>query len=952
MKTYFNKFIIAILAIFGLNWSAKAQIVTIEPTNPTDNQELTIIYDATQGGGGLVGATSVYMHSGVILTSQSGTDWTNVVGIWGKDDGIGKMTALTANKWQIKINPRTYYAGIPTDRRIFRLGMVFRNADGTKEGKNNGGDIFIELKPTGLGLTFTSPQISGNPIFISSGESITVNATISSAANVTVFNNNTQLASLINVTDFSQMIKPIAIGEGFIRFVTTSGTQTIADTIRYVLNPPQIIENFPEEIKDGINYISNTSAILVLAAPLKKFVYAIGEFNEWQYSANSFMKKTTDGNRYWLQINNLTAGKEYAFQYYVDGEIRTNEPYSEKVLDGRDDKFINEGLTRYPNLKSFPKNVPLGYVSILQTAKPVYNWKVTNFKKPEKRDMVVYELIFRDFTPESTIKSAVARLQYLKDLGVNVIELMPVNEFSNNDSWGYNPNFYFAPDKYYGTDTDLKDFIDKAHELGMAVVIDMVLNQADKGFPMVEMYWDKAKNRPDANNPWFNPVATHPYSVFYDFNHESEWTKAFVKRVNEYWVKEYNIDGYRFDLSKGFTQKNTGENEPAWSAYDASRIAIWKKIADDIWATNPTTYVILEHLSVNAEEQELAEYKNGMIFWGNVNGDFKNATAGRNGNLNWTYYGTRTWKQAGVLAYMESHDEERLMFNALKNGLSADSYNVRTLATALERMKQGAAFFFTIPGPKLIWQFGELGYDVSIDDGGRTGRKPYKASYFTEPSRVNLLKTYQALIKLRQQEAFRTLDLSQVNLALNNGGEKRMTIKHSTMNVHIVGNFFVSDVAEFEIRVPNTGIWYDYFTGDTINVKDVNEKFNMKAGEWHILTSVPLTKPESGLSNWKFQRFVPTVMTSLEDEIFSKNLTVYPNPSSDGIFRIKAENTINNSLLIKVYDILGKEVASRSTWKQAIHNEIVIDLHHLKTGTYFINITDGKLKAVKKVVKL
>lgn len=957
MKTYFKQFIAALFAIFG--FSSQAQIVTVTPTNPTDSDEITLTYDATQGNGGLLNASSVYIHTGVILSSQSGTDWTNVVGNWGKDDGIGKMTAAGTNKWQIKINPRTYYQGIATGRRIFRLAMVFRNADGTKEGKDNGADIFVTLKPTGLGLTFKTPEISGNPIFINQGSTVEINADISQAATVSVFDNNTKIgADLTNVTNVTFTFKPTIIGAGFLRIVSSTATQTIMDTLRYVLNPTQITEALPVGSQDGINYLNNTTAILVLAAPLKKFVYAIGEFNNWQYSANSFMKKTPDGNRFWLQINNLVPGQEYAFQYFVDGEIRTNEPYSEKVLDGfrnggkYNDEFINEGITRYPNLKTFPINASAGYASILQTAKPVYNWKVTNFKKPEKRDMVVYELLFRDFTPESTIKAATARLQYLKDLGINVIELMPVNEFSGNDSWGYNPTFYFAPDKYYGTDTDLKDFIDKAHEMGMAVVIDMVLNQADRAFPMVEMYWDKTKNQPAANNPWFNTVAMHPFSVFYDFNHESEWTKSFVKRVNEYWVKEYNVDGYRFDLSKGFTQKNSGENEPAWSAYDASRVAIWKKIADDIWATNQTTYVILEHLSVNQEEQELGEYKNGMIFWGNINGDFKNATAGRNGNLNWTYYGTRGWKQPGVLSYMESHDEERLMFNALQNGVSGDnSYNIRTLGTALERMKQAAAFFFAIPGPKLIWQFGEVGYDVSINDGGRTSRKPYRAAYFTEPSRVSLYKTYQALIKLRQQEAFRTLDVSQVNLALNGGGEKRMTIKHSSMNVHVIGNFFAADVPEFEIRVPSAGIWYDYFTGDTINLRDVNEKLTMKAGEWHILTSVQLAKPEAGLSTWKMQRFVPTVPMSFEDEIFSKNLHIYPNPSKDGIFKLKAENNINNTMLIKVFDIAGREVISRYTWKQLNSPTLSIDLQTLKAGMYFVEITDGKLKAVKKVVK-
>jgi hypothetical protein len=361
----------------------------------------------------------------------------------------------------------------------------------------------------------------------------------------------------------------------------------------------------------------------------------------------------------------------------------------------------------------------------------------------------------------------------------------------------------------------------------------------------------------------------------------------------------------------------------------------------------------LEHLGVNEEEKELGEYKNGMIFWANLNHEYQAATAARGGNLNSVFHGTRTWNQAGVLAYMESHDEERLMFNALQNGASGvNNYNIRTLSTAIERMKQGAAFFFPIPGPKLIWQFGEVGYDISINQNGRVGRKPVRWEYFDDATRKSLYKTYQALINLRKMEAFRTLDVSQVSLALNNTTQKRMTIRHPSMNVHIIGNFSAFDIEEYELNAPTEGIWHDYFTGDTINVKALTEKFSMKAGEWHILTSVPLAKPESGLSPWKLQRYVKVPPLSAEDELFSNNIIVFPNPTNaQGIITLKAENPINESMLIKIFDVTGKEVQKRHTWKQLINKELTIDLHHLKTGVYLLEISDGKRKAVKRVLK-
>ena len=92
-------------------------------------------------------------------------------------------------------------------------------------------------------------------------------------------------------------------------------------------------------------------------------------------------------------------------------------------------------------------------------------------------------------------------------------------------------------------------------------------------------------------------------------NHESLYTKRYVNTVNHYWLNEYRIDGLRFDLSKGFTQRNNPENVGAWSLYDASRIAILKRMADRIWEHTPDAYIILEHLSDNSEEKELAEYR-------------------------------------------------------------------------------------------------------------------------------------------------------------------------------------------------------------------------------------------------------------------------------------------------------------------------------------------------------
>src|SRR5690606_548681 len=356
--------------------------------------------------------------------------------------------------------------------------------------------------------------------------------------------------------------------------------------------------------------------------PNKAFAYVVGDFTNWQVLEEYQMKQTPDGEVFWLEVDGLTSGEEYIFQYWVEGTIKIGDPYADKVVDPWNDQYIPEEV--YPDLINYDKT-DYQMATVLQTNQSPYVWATSeaSWQKPPKEELVIYELLLRDFLGSRSYSDLTDTLSYLKRLGVNAIGLMPIMEFEGNDSWGYNPAYFFAPDKYYGTKDDLKRFIETAHQHGMAVILDMVLNHAFGQNAMVKMYWDAANNTVSDDSTWFNPIAKHPFNVGYDFNHESPYTQSFVDSVNQYWLEEYHFDGYRFDLSKGFTQKNSGDNVGAWGNYDASRIALLKRMADKIWESTPDAYVILEHFADNSEEKELAEYRaeegKGMMLWGNLN---------------------------------------------------------------------------------------------------------------------------------------------------------------------------------------------------------------------------------------------------------------------------------------------------------------------------------------------
>lgn len=337
------------------------------------------------------------------------------------------------------------------------------------------------------------------------------------------------------------------------------------------------------------------------------------------------------------------------------------------------------------------------------------------------------------------------RLDYLKELGINALQLMPIQEFEGNLSWGYNPSFFFAPDKFYGTKNELKNLIDEAHRRDMVVLLDMVLNHAFGQSPFVRLFNEGDYGAPTEDNPYLNAVARHPFNVGYDYNHESPYTKALVDSVNAYWLSEYHVDGFRFDLSKGFTQVISGSDVEAWSRRDESRIAIWKKIYDRIKTNNPEVYVILEHFAANDEEKELADY--GMVFWGNMNGVFREMGKGASRNFEGAFYQNRGWTHNHLLAYMESHDEERVMFDMLNYGATSP-VNLTNLTEAINLKQLLTAFYFSIPGPKMIWQFGEFGFDLELNND-RLGIKPTRWEYLNDPDRIRLWNLYQAFISLK-----------------------------------------------------------------------------------------------------------------------------------------------------------------------------------------------------------
>ena len=924
-----KKFSILITVLSLMFTNAYSQVITVTPAIPTDQDNVEVIFDATQGSGGLKDYTGdVYAHTGVLTNlSTSSSSWRYVKAAWSTNLPECKLTPIGNKKYKLVIGPsiRAFY-NVPSSEVIKKLAFVFRNSTGSLTGKNaDGSDIFYDVFPASLSVTITSPTESF--LFLNLNQTLNVEVSSLLADSTLLYVNGSKVAGTIS-NKLSYSLTATQNGQFLVKAVAKTSTAMVADSFYYYVRPDVTVAPLPANMKDGINYLNENSALLCLYAPGKQFAYAIGDFNNWQPSESSYMKQTPDGKRFWVQIDNLVPGKEYVFQYLLDNNIRIGDPYAAKVSDPWNDQYITPET--YPGLIAYPAGKTQGIATVLQTGQKPYVWKSSGFTPPAKTDLVIYELLVRDFTSQHTFQSVIDTLGYLHKLGINAIELMPVNEFEGNLSWGYNPNYYFAVDKYYGKAETLKKLVDTCHQLGIAVIGDMVLNHSYNTSPMAMLYWDAANSRPAADNPWYNVTSPNTtYSWGNDFNHESADTKRLVDSITAYWMSEFRLDGFRFDFTKGFTNKS-GEG----SAYDASRIAILKRMASEMWKHNPNAYVIFEHLTDNSEEKELSAF--GIMLWGNMNYKYGEAAKGSNDNgnsdLSWGSYKSRSWTNPTLVTYMESHDEEREMYRCLKEGLSMGNYNVQDTATALKRGGLIATFLFTIPGPKMIWQFGERGYDYSINydaDGtpDRLAQKPPRWDYMTKPDRQKLYKIYSDLIYLKKTDPlFSTTDF-QTDLT---GTVKRIGLNLNGKSAVVLGNFGVIST-NVSPAFPKAGIWYDYITGDSLTVTDPNGNLIFKAGEYRLYMTERI--------------LLPTALDSKKQEPFS--VIVAPNPVKD-MAKILISYAGSENIEIRDFSLLGGE--SGKVFSGRISSNVEVPWTPKTKGIHIIQVTIGRQQVTRKVI--
>ncbi len=766
----FTLLLAAAVALFPL--ALQAQIVTTSPAIlQEDSRDVVLTYhaDSPMGNRALAGvdeSVQVYAHIGVITNLSS--SWAHVVTPWPESDGSNADAANTAKNHLTRVAPDTYTLNIGDIRTYFnitdpaeqveRIAVVFRNGDGSLQGKTaSDGDIFVDVMPDGFAMSFTSDAVStviSGPTEIS----FTVASTVSADLSIDV--DGVAIARADAATTLSKSYNFAAKGYYKVTATAVSGGETLTQTLSIAWPTASAQAPYPggKPVQGAVRNGDGT-VTFCLAAPGKQSVILVPSWDDYAIADSNVMSYFDyEGNRYfWITVSGLADDIYYPYYYLVDGTVSVADLYARLVLDCYSDKWLDPSV--WPDMPRYPyekfDNIVL---AVYRGDMDAYNWTVDDFKTPDRSQLIVYEMLLRDFTgtvgeanANGTVRAAIERIPYLKELGVNAVELMPVMEFNGNNSWGYNTNFYFAPDKAYGSPDDYREFVDECHRQGIAVILDIVFNQSDGLHPWYQMY-------PVGENPFYNAVAPHDYSVLNDWNQggnplvEQQWADAI-----RYWMTAYRVDGFRFDLVKGL-----GDNDSYSSgtdSYNASRIARMKRLHDVILSVKPDGIHINEDLAQAREEIELGEA--GMLQWANINSASGRLAAGWNagetGIPSSLGYGApmtaflstaqdgRPW--GSTVSYAESHDEQRIGYYVDAN---AKNDNVRRLA--YRRLGVLAVEMLLTPGPKMIWQFGELGdsQNTKTDDGkNNTDPKTVVWNLLDDPDAASLHDTYQALCRLR-----------------------------------------------------------------------------------------------------------------------------------------------------------------------------------------------------------
>lgn len=527
-----------------------------------------------------------------------------------------------------------------------------------------------------------------------------------------------------------------------------------------------------------------------LFAPYNEAVNLIGNWNNWQPIP---MQKDAQGV-WWVEVPLTDGEHQYKFEvvsrsYFAVGQKKT-------VADPRAMRFT-QGSHENSVIK-------------IKKGKPVihtYKWKHDDVPLPPNEQLIIYEMHVGDFRggmgddqhKAGRFNDVIEKLDYLKELGVTAIEMMPVNEFPGHHSWGYSLHSIYAVENSYGTPEELCQLVDECHARGIRVIHDAVYNHMEMDAPLTQIdygYWFYEHN-PDGKDLDFGPKFNYEH---YDVALDVWPAREYVINALRLWVEQFHIDGIRFDCTRAIRYFDLLD----WFNKEAHSRANFKPF-----------YTIAEHVP---QDPAIASV-NGPVdaaWHDNFFRQLSATTLGINKDGR-DPFGTDAVLRAldsrsdgfsssyDTVQYLSNHDEQRIMYQL---GAAANTFD----DAAFRRAKLGASLLLTAPGIPMIWMGEEFGQPTVKS----LNPEPLQWGLLANDRNQNLFQHYAHLIKVRKDNPALYSDNYEAILNLPDRGIigfKRWNDQGDV--VVVVANLRPVYGGEFEIggKGLEDGLWHEAIFG-------------------------------------------------------------------------------------------------------------------------------------------
>jgi len=528
----------------------------------------------------------------------------------------------------------------------------------------------------------------------------------------------------------------------------------------------------PPPERPGIIDLGDGFASFGLFAPGKKSVDLLADFNSWQPGADRMQPRE---NGLWLIQKNVGPGR-FGYRFLIDGETEICDPYAQAVEPDATGKA--------------PR-------AVFAAGRPPFCWRHDSRIRPRLQDLIIMEILVPDFSPEGTFGGIADRLDYLHDLRINAIELLPVQEAREQSYWGYQPTYFFAPRREYGAPDDLKWLVDEAHARNMAVMLDMVFAHTAWEHPFCLMYNQQ-------ESPWYGkPIGRPNQFRMPSFSFQKPAALQFLRDVQFHWLHEYHVDGLRYDYIASISGNEQGQGTP-WLVKTAHEI-------------KPDVLCIGEWLP--EEPERIVKLGLNAVWHGATVSAFRalsDEKAVKNYDwrrfeeiINTLDYAHQGYKAANfMINYAESHDDHRIVRTAMRAGFDLD--------TAVRKSALIATALMTAAGEPMLYQGQEW--------GERAGRRK------NEPNKLNwkILETDEGILLHRHVR--RMCRLRRSSSALSAGtfalaavdARKETVVWHRTYGAEraVVALNFSGTSRSIGIPFPATGFtpypnrWEEFFSGE------------------------------------------------------------------------------------------------------------------------------------------